>query len=127
MSAAPFYSYAAGPTAQEAFAAAVAKAAEEYGTRGYTGSLAEKREHVMIPDTLEQVKARLLDAPPERHSFALERVVRAELLQSPRLKAQAIAFALISLDDGRIFDRFGPAGCIAVEEGRWLFFGWAPN
>lgn len=34
---------------------------------------------------------------------------------------------LIEKDDLRIRDKWGPAGCIALGEGKWLFFGWASS
>jgi hypothetical protein len=35
------------------------------------------------------------------------------------------ATRLMDEDDRRILDKWGPAGCIAVGEGKYLFFGWA--
>ena len=32
---------------------------------------------------------------------------------------------LIDADDGRIADKWGPAGCFTLGKGRYLFFGWA--
>lgn len=29
------------------------------------------------------------------------------------------------LDDARINDKWGPAGCVALNDNTWLFFGWA--
>lgn len=34
---------------------------------------------------------------------------------------------LLDEDDGRISDKWGPAGCVAVGEGEYLFFGWASS
>ncbi len=34
---------------------------------------------------------------------------------------------LLSSDDRRIDDKWGPAGCIKVSDGKWLFFGWASS
>lgn len=34
---------------------------------------------------------------------------------------------LIQGGDRRVADKYGPAGCIKLEEGRWLFFGWASD
>jgi hypothetical protein len=34
---------------------------------------------------------------------------------------------LIDNDDPRIEDKWGPAGCIALGDGKWLFFGWASD
>jgi hypothetical protein len=40
-----------------------------------------------------------------------------------------IAFAdqLLEEDDERISDKWGPAGCVKVSEGKWYFFGWASS
>ena len=37
------------------------------------------------------------------------------------------AFALINNDDSRIGDKWGPAGCIDLGKGKYLFFGWASS
>jgi hypothetical protein len=34
---------------------------------------------------------------------------------------------LIQERDERIDDKWGPAGCIKIAEGEWLFFGWASS
>jgi hypothetical protein len=34
---------------------------------------------------------------------------------------------LMEEDDPRISDKWGPAGCIEVEKGKYLFFGWASS
>ena len=34
---------------------------------------------------------------------------------------------LIDDNDPRIDDKWGPAGCIKVEEGKYYFFGWASS
>ena len=34
---------------------------------------------------------------------------------------------LIDQADPRIRDKWGPAGCISLGDGRWLFFGWASS
>lgn len=49
MGAESFTTRAKGKNAQEAFVAAVEEALHEYGHRGYTGTIAEKSEFVMIP------------------------------------------------------------------------------
>ena len=48
MSATEFWEEATGATAQEAFDAAVAQAKYDYGHRGYTGTIAEKTEFVIV-------------------------------------------------------------------------------
>lgn len=37
------------------------------------------------------------------------------------------AEGLINKSDPRIDDKWGPAGCIKLEEGKYLFFGWASS
>lgn len=32
---------------------------------------------------------------------------------------------LIENDDPRVRDKWGPAGCVKVKDGEYLFFGWA--
>jgi hypothetical protein len=55
MGACTFTEYAQGRTAQEAFNKATEKARYEYGHRGYTGTIAEKDDFVMIdlPDGIK--------------------------------------------------------------------------
>lgn len=40
---------------------------------------------------------------------------------------RAFAGELIEASDPRIDDKWGPAGCIALSDGLWLFFGWASS
>ena len=83
-----------GKTAKEAFAAARTDAQYQHGHGGYSGTIAEKNDFVMIklPDGVD-----------------------------PR----AYANQLIECQDERIDDKWGPAGCIALPNGKFLFFGWA--
>ncbi len=39
----------------------------------------------------------------------------------------AYAQKLIEEEDQRIDDKWGPAGCIALGDGQYLFFGWASS
>jgi len=43
--------------------------------------------------------------------------------------SQAMAYAelLMEKEDSRIVDKWGPAGCIKVKDGDYLFFGWASS
>lgn len=34
---------------------------------------------------------------------------------------------LLENNDPRVDDKWGPAGCVQVEENRYLFFGWASS
>jgi len=37
------------------------------------------------------------------------------------------ANSLMDDDDDRINDKWGPAGCVKIEDGKYLFFGWASS
>ena len=83
---------------KKTFAAAVEQAQYDEGHGGYTGSIAEKTEYVLVGTrkTLEE--------------------------------ARVWADDLIEKADHRIDDKWGPAGCIEVEEPKgFLFFGWASS
>ena len=96
MGAESFVTYTHGDTAKEAFRVAVSEAQRDHGHSGYSGTIAEKNEFVMI------------DLPAG---------------ENPR----DFAYALIDNDDSRISDKWGPAGCIDLGEGKYLFFGWASS
>lgn len=98
MGATTFETVASGKTAEEAFAAACERARHLNGWGGYTGTIAEK------------------------HSFVM--VSRARL---PRPEAKALAAKLIEEEDSRVDDKRGPAGCIPLDDDRFLFFGWASS
>jgi hypothetical protein len=82
---------------EAAFSAARESAAWEHGHGGYTGTLAEKHEYVVIqPNPLPQDRA---DALVERLQQGF---------------------------DDRVDDKWGPAGAIRTETG-WVFCGWASS
>lgn len=83
---------------QESFDRAVEAAQWEHGHRGYTGTLAEKSEVVLIQAEPLDVEA-----------------------------ASTLAEQLIEDGDERIDDKWGPAGAIPLIDGGWLFFGWASS
>ena len=84
--------------AEQAFTAAVQQAAWDHGHSGYTGTIAEKTEFVIITNE-----------PMDRPD------------------AQDLAEKLINEGDERINDKWGPAGAIPIKGGGWLFFGWASS
>jgi len=45
--------------------------------------------------------------------------------QGKAKQAEAVAYYLIEIDDDRIANKWGPAGCFKYEEGKFLFFGFA--
>ena len=96
MGAHEFMTEANGKTAEEAFRTAVNQAEWEYGHAGYTGTIAEKMQFVMIP----------LPAGEDPYDYADK---------------------LIRDGDDRIDDKWGPAGCIALSNDAFLFFGWASS
>lgn len=99
MGACDFTTIGRGKTAKEAFDNAVHQAAYDYGHAGYTGTIAEKCEFVMI--------------------------IRTPMETSEACK---LADDLIGDGDPRIDDKWGPAGCIPLtEEDKFLFFGWASS
>ena len=85
-----------GETAIEAFNFAQEEARYDHGHSGYTGTIAEKHDFVMI------------DLPEE---YAKLPVKYSE--------------KLFMDDDPRIDNKWGPAGCIDLGDSKWLFFGWA--
>ena len=100
MGADVFMVEASGKTAGEAFRAAQDEAYYLYGHGGYTGTIAEKNEFVSI-------------------EFPKDREYNPE-------NVEKYANELLDNDDPRIDDKWGP-GCIKIEEGRYLFFGWASS
>lgn len=104
MGASDFSNDGYGKTAHQAFHNVVDHAAWEHGHGGYTGTIAEKTAFVMVG----KVKT--------------------------NAEAYALADQLMRARDPRIDDKWGPAGCIEVEEGsvegedtHYYFFGWASS
>ena len=81
-----------------AFAAAKKQAQYDHGHAGYTGTIAEKTSFTIIKEAYQLPTGK------------------------PRMM---LARQLINDSDPRIDDKWGPAGCIEVEPGQFLFFGWA--
>jgi hypothetical protein len=100
MGALDFYTTATGTDVQSAFNAARHHSAWEYGTSGFTGTIAEKDE------------VTLLDEPKRSADDAVARA--KELLNS---------------EDSRVNTKYGPAGALPITTddgaGGWLFFGLA--
>ena len=94
-----FYTESEGTNIDEAFRKAVEQAEWEHGHAGYTGTIAEKTGFTLIPDSEWKGK------------------------YDPKWYARK----LVDDGDSRVDDKWGPAGAIQLEEGRWLFFGWASS
>ncbi len=82
-------------SAADAFGEVRREARHDYGHSGYTGTVAEKESFVII--------------------------CSAETFEI----AEQIADELMTNNDTRIRKKWGPAGCITVGRGGYLFFGWA--
>jgi len=110
-----------GKTAQAAFGEAISQARYEYGHRGYTGTIAEKHDFIVIKDKPEDV---LKKYAGQLQSWTMKDLVS----EDATARARGIATALLDADDERISDKWGPAGCIQVEgTERFIFFGWASS
>ncbi len=98
MGADEFFTTSKGKNAEEAFYAALEETRYEVGHRSYTGTIAEKHEFEMLTDR-----------------------------KMPEREAEKLAQGLIEKSDRRACDKWGPALCIALEDGRFLFFGLASS
>lgn len=97
MGGATFTTRQSGETVDEAFSSAVEQAKYMNGHGGYTGTIAEKNSFKLIPRSE-------MEDDEDEFDFA---------------------YRLIDECDPRIDDKWGPAGAVKVDEGEWLFFGWA--
>lgn len=89
---------AKGKTAKEAFNTAVSEARYESGHGGYSGTIAEKDSFVFLGTR-----------PNKKEAYAYAQTLMEDI-------------------DSRIEDKWGPAGCVAVEgTDFFLFFGWASS
>jgi hypothetical protein len=114
MGAETFWMRASGKTAKDAFASARSQAQWDHGHSGYTGTIAEKQDFVVI-------KIPEVDALPK--SSGPDDINMIERSQA----AHKAAEALIDARDSRVDDKWGPAGCIEIGGGEFLFFGWASS
>jgi len=104
MGACDFVVVVRGKNAKDAFSEAVQEARYMNGHGGYTGTIAEKGEFVMVGTTATEADA----------------YTRSQ--------------ELLGANDSRISDKWGPAGCITIVDGStkdgttlYLFFGWASS
>lgn len=98
MGATTFIETGKGSSADHVFVRLVDAAKDEFGRGGYTGTIAEKKAfEVLDRDKLYDT----VDAAIER------------------------ANELIQQEDPSIEDKWGPAGCLRVKDGHYVFFGWA--
>jgi hypothetical protein len=121
MGATTFTTAFQGKTAKHAFGTAVSAALQQYGHGGYSGTIAEKHDFVMIRDTAADVL--------KKYAGSLQSWTMKDLAsEDPTTQARGIANALLDADDDRISDKWGPAGCIHIAgTDRYIFFGSAPS
>ena len=132
MGACDFTVFGKGTSHEKVFMALVEQSQFDYGHAGYTGTIAEKMGYVLIKDTPEQVSVRLMSLIPNVEK-AHPKLISRLLSPNRKVSAHGMAEALIVLEDTRIDDKWGPAGCIEVtppqgkDPGEYLFFGWASS
>lgn len=100
MGAEEFRQISYGQTAEEAFRKAIESAQYDYGHAGYTGSIAEKNEFVMVP------------------------------FNGTESEAYDFVDKLLEEDNQKYCSKWGPCGCVDAEPDRkgtriFLFFGVA--
>jgi hypothetical protein len=110
MGACDFTAVAWGRTPQEAFRQAVESAQWEHGHGGYSGTIAEKHEFVMIS------------------------VPKVQGLPTEKQASEYIDKIMYDEMDPRIEDKWGPAGCIEFAPEKptkgvrhFIFFGYASS
>jgi hypothetical protein len=104
---------ASGATVEQAFAAAREKALYDYGHRGYTGTIAEKDEFVVLeaPPTVE---------PAQFVKWVMDGGYHVDLV--PAEHQEAIKEAIAQVDD-----KWGPSGATKIADGEWIFYGFASS
>lgn len=99
MGAEQFSVVAEGNSAREAFRSAVEEAAYESGHGGYTGTIAEKSDFKIFDVSAEFLED-LKSGEQSRYEHKYWKQVE---------------------------DKWGPAGCFALGDNKYLFFGWASS
>jgi hypothetical protein len=129
MGACDFKTVQTGDSARHAFVMACDHAAYMSGHGGYTGTIAEKSSFIEIRDTLADVR-RLLANPAineNTRKYCVKTLDRAAESSELAVHAHAVADVLMCIDDSRIRDKWGPAGCINAGPKTYLFFGYASS
>jgi len=128
MGASDFYAEAVGETARKAFHTAVENALDYHGRGGYTGSIAEKDNFVMliVPSSQDHSRKQWCRVVQDAETFYGETPQQAKARMQkafPDLTAHDTTQAM--RDNSKISDKWGPAGCVALGKNRYAFFGWA--
>ena len=114
MGAETFETIQEGRTVGEAFNAAVADALWWHGHAGYTGTIGEKDDYRFF-DLPTGVR---VDDVVEELAMSLDRKPTDRLVE---LVGESLAESLFDTYD----DKWGPALALKVDEGKWIFCGWA--
>lgn len=109
MGAQQFSTIASGKDAREAFNNAVASAQWESGHGGYTGTIAEKDDFVVLP------------TPPDIDKLGYASPFPTYDKDGNRIGGAPDAHW------AKVNDKWGPAGCYDLGNDRYLFFGWASS
>ena len=126
MGATTFITVEKGKTATDAFRAARSRAEYMRGHGGYTGTIAEKRDFVCIAFSERDKVAERVKASADIRDEYKKGFVDPMYEGKDRVKkVVALARALIRVDDPRITNKWGPAGCIDAYKDTFVFFGWA--
>ena len=128
MGASHFYAEAVGETARKAFHTAVENALDYHGRGGYTGSIAEKNDFVVltVPPSQDHSRKQWCRVVQNAETFYEEtqQQVKARMQKAfPDLTPREIVQAI--RDNSKVSDKWGPAGCVALGKNRYAFFGWA--
>lgn len=99
------------------------EAAEKKGVWSEIEALRDKLPPMHRYDNFRRVEMTLAEAcKAERAELA----GRIKALRGARTRARAVASEMIDADDGSI-DKWGPALCVELAKGRYLFFGLASS
>ena len=137
MGACNFSVLAVGQDARQAFYRAVADAQWEYGHGGYTGTIAEKGDYVVLkpPKDMDPVLfAQMVqsywpgrpksewcpEGEPESCGYNGELAEKWNELSDTDKNAVREAYQATE-------DKWGPAGCIYLGNEEWQFFGYASH
>lgn len=137
MGSTTFWDTGEGSTAQEAFNVLRDQAAWEYGHGGYTGTIAEKGEFVLLtppgplPEgwTLHKLSEHLLNCDYARPCDTVTYVRNEETRRWEDVYTEGVFPESWKVWLQRAYDtvddKWGPAGCFSLGGNKWLFFGWA--
>ena len=115
MGAADFSNVGRGKSPDEAFDQLVSNARYEHGHGGYTGTIAKKHSFISsVPPA---------DVEPRQWARWIETADEEGDLNQVPAKYRATIQKMGAVYD----DKWGPAVCVPLGEGKYLFIGWASS